>query len=70
MNNIKIAVENANSCGKIWDMHTLLEYAKKAAISKICGNHIFIVHLRTIQETLCKVHTQHFRDTVTPVSTL
>ena len=47
MNNIKTAVENANLCGKIWDMHTLLEYAKKAAISKICGNHIFIVHLST-----------------------
>ena len=29
---MKIAVENANLCGKICDMRTLLKYAKK------CGN--------------------------------
>ena len=31
-NNIKIAVANANLCGKIYDMCTLLKYTKK------CGN--------------------------------
>jgi len=40
--NIKIkAVENANLCGKICDMRTLLKYAKNAAISEIRGNRIF-----------------------------
>ena len=38
---IKIAVENANLCGKKRDMRTLLKYAKNAA--KICGNRIFAV---------------------------
>jgi len=39
--NVKIAVEYANLCGKICDMRTLLKYAKNAAISEICSNHIF-----------------------------
>jgi len=34
---IKIAVENANLCGKIWDIRILLKYAKNAAISEICS---------------------------------
>jgi len=40
-NHIKNAVENANLCGKICDMRTLLKYAKNAAISEICGNRVF-----------------------------
>jgi len=35
------AVENANLCGKICDMRTLLKYAKNAATCQICGNRIF-----------------------------
>jgi len=35
--NIKIAAENDNLCGKICDMRTFLKYAKNVAISKIRG---------------------------------
>jgi len=54
--NIKIAVKNANLCGKICHMRILLKYAKNAAISEICGNRIkltCLVELPTIELNRC-----------------
>ena len=44
--NIKTAIENANLCGKICDMHTLLNYAKMRQ-SHIC------IKLTCLACTLC-----------------
>ena len=38
---IKIAIKNANLCGKICDMCILLKYAKNVATCKICRSRIF-----------------------------
>jgi len=38
--NIKIAVENANLCGKICDMHTSLKCAKMRQYAKYAQSHI------------------------------
>jgi len=59
---MKIAVENANLCGKICDMRTLLKYAKNAAISVICSNRIFAQ--KTDMRT--RLNSRYRRRTVLP----